>query len=279
MTTPPYLLREPVEVTRTGETVTAAVPIRATEPVFAGHYPGFPVLPGVCVVECVHRAALATLPEPALVLTAVDSARFLGPVRPGDDLSVALDWSADGDAWCCRARAGTAGGRTATIRLRYRTDPPEPAEPEPSGQQGAAHCLGLDEITALIPHRPPMLLLDEVGELVPGERLVATRTALAGEPWGPALLIESWGQAAGVLTLHGTDPGSGRVLLLGALQGVELAGDVHRGDTVSHHVRLSRADRGAAVLVGQSYVDGRVVLRVGRVVVAVRPAAELEEAG
>lgn len=276
--TPSYVLREPVEVTRTGETVTATVPIRATEPVFPGHYPGFPVLPGVCVVECVHRAALATLPEQDLVLAAVDSARFLGPVRPGDDLTVELDWSADGDAWCCRARAGTAGGRTATVRLRYRTDPPEPADAEPSGREDAPR-LGLDEITALIPHRPPMLLLDEVPALVPGERLTATRTALAGEPWGPALLIESWSQAAGVLTIHRAGAESGHVLLLGSLQGIELPGEVRQGDTVTHQVRLSRADRGAAVLTGQSVVDGRVVLRVGRVVVAVRPATELEEVG
>ena len=31
-------------------------------------------------------------------------------------------------------------------------------------------------IEAILPHRPPMLLIDEVLELVPGERVVARKT-------------------------------------------------------------------------------------------------------
>lgn len=263
-----YLLREPVTVTRAGDTVTATLAVRAGEPVFAGHYPHFPVLPGVCVVESVHRAATGTLPEPGLVLDAVDTARFLGPVRPGDELTAELSWSADGDAWCCRARAGTAGGRVATVRLRYRADRPAPEPAKDIARDGIR--LDLDGITALIPHRPPMLLLDEVTGLVTGQRLTATRTAVAGEPWGPAPLVESWCQAAGVLALHGTEPAPGRVLLLGAVHGAELAGAVAPGDVVEHRVTLSRADPGSAVLTGESVVDGRVVLLVRRVVVAVR---------
>lgn len=270
-----YLLREPVTVARTGDTVTATLPVRADEPVFAGHYPHFPVLPGVCVVESVHRAAAATLPEPGLVLAAIDTARFLGPVHPGDDLTAELSWSADGDAWCCRARASTAGGRVATVRLRYRAAPPAPEPAATLARAEPGTSLDLDGITALLPHRPPMLLLDGVTDLVTGTRLTATRTAVAGEPWGPALLVESWCQAAGVLALHGEGPDPGRVLLLGAVHGAELAGAVAPGDVVEHRITRSRADPGSAVLTGVSVVDGRMVLLVRRVVVAVRVGAEL----
>ncbi|MGH3757365.1 3-hydroxyacyl-ACP dehydratase FabZ family protein [Actinophytocola sp.] len=281
----PCVLRAPVTVTaRNGRAVTAVVPVRAEEPVLAGHYPGFPVLPGVCVIECVDRAALAA-PPGTVELAAIDSARFLGPVHPGDELTVELVWSAEGGDWCCRAEASTVRGRTATVRLRYRDRPPEPEAAGPRGLEAGAR-LGVDEITRLIPHRPPMLLLDRVDGLVPGERLTATRTVRADEPWCagrsayPAVLVvESWCQAAGVLAVYdapGLSAESGRVMLLGGVQGVELAGPVSPGDRVEHLVRLSASATDAGVLTGESCVDGRVVLRVRRIVVAMRPAAELE---
>ena len=92
-----------------------------TEKVFAGHFPGFPIFPGVCVVEYVQRGALAPLPEPGSVLAAVESARFLGPVFPGSTLSCAFTWLRDdvtGD-WRCRAEATTERGLPARVRLRF----------------------------------------------------------------------------------------------------------------------------------------------------------------
>ena len=43
----------------------AQVTVDPAEPVLAGHYPGFPIFPGVCLVEQVRLAALAVLPETA----------------------------------------------------------------------------------------------------------------------------------------------------------------------------------------------------------------------
>lgn len=107
----------------TGGVLTAvtAVPIRATEPVFAGHYPDFPIFPGVCIVDCVQRSALAVaercgMGEPRL--TAVESTRFLGGVYPGDLLTVRLELSAQEDELRCKAKASTGRGDAASVRLR-----------------------------------------------------------------------------------------------------------------------------------------------------------------
>ncbi|MBV7245441.1 MULTISPECIES: 3-hydroxyacyl-ACP dehydratase FabZ family protein [Streptomyces] len=91
------------------------------EAFFAGHYPGFPIFPGVCVIECVHRSALLVLPSARLA--AIESARFRGPVLPGDELSVELALTADSgtggdDAWRVAATVRTVRGTAATVRLR-----------------------------------------------------------------------------------------------------------------------------------------------------------------
>ncbi|MET7765640.1 3-hydroxyacyl-ACP dehydratase [Streptomyces sp. NPDC005336] len=97
------------------------VVVGEAEKVFAGHFPGFPIFPGVCVVEYVQRGALATLPEPGgrWVLAAVESSRFLSPVYPGSTLSCELTWSRKDGAWRCRASATTGRGPAAQIRLRF----------------------------------------------------------------------------------------------------------------------------------------------------------------
>ncbi|WP_448332644.1 3-hydroxyacyl-ACP dehydratase FabZ family protein [Streptomyces sp. DSM 41534] len=97
--------------------------VGASEKVFAGHFPGFAIFPGVCVVEYVQRGALATLPEREpggrWVLTAVESSRFLSPVSPGDELTSEYVWSRKDGAWRCRASAATGRGPAAQIRLRF----------------------------------------------------------------------------------------------------------------------------------------------------------------
>jgi 3-hydroxyacyl-[acyl-carrier-protein] dehydratase len=102
--------------------VTAQTWVDPADPVFAGHYPGHPVFPGVRVVGCVHDAAIADPPAGAgpLALTAVESARFLDPVRPGDTLTVDLRWTPAESGWRCAAEVRTGRGPAATVRLGYR---------------------------------------------------------------------------------------------------------------------------------------------------------------
>lgn len=102
-------------------TAVTTVAIERTEPVFAGHYPDFPIFPGVCIVDCVQRSVLAVaeragLPEPRL--TAVESTRFLGAVYPGDLLAVRLELRNHDGGVRCRAKASTERGEAATVRLR-----------------------------------------------------------------------------------------------------------------------------------------------------------------
>jgi 3-hydroxyacyl-[acyl-carrier-protein] dehydratase len=68
-------------------------------------------------------------------------------------------------------------------------------------------------ILAMLPHRYPMLLVDRVEELVPGERIRAVKAVSVNEPFFqghfPArpimpgvLLVEAMAQAAGILAIE-----------------------------------------------------------------------------
>lgn len=81
-------LVRPAEVSRTPDavTVTLRVPVAAATEVLAGHYPGFPILPGVLIIDCL-RQAMAAASGAAVRLTAVERMRLVNPLLPGDELT------------------------------------------------------------------------------------------------------------------------------------------------------------------------------------------------
>jgi 3-hydroxyacyl-[acyl-carrier-protein] dehydratase len=88
----PFLLLDRVTELVPGEYAVAEKDILATEDVFRGHFPGYPIFPGVLQLEALAQTgavALLSLPEAQgkLVLFAgVDHVRFRRPVVPGDTL-------------------------------------------------------------------------------------------------------------------------------------------------------------------------------------------------
>jgi 3-hydroxyacyl-[acyl-carrier-protein] dehydratase len=108
-------------VSRSADEAVVRYQIAEDDQIFAGHYPGFPIYPGVCLVECVHKAALDTTERP-LALRSVESTRFVGATFPGDEITVALRWKQIGTDWQCNGEITSERGKAATVRLRYRTE-------------------------------------------------------------------------------------------------------------------------------------------------------------
>jgi 3-hydroxyacyl-[acyl-carrier-protein] dehydratase len=147
-------------------------------------------------------------------------------------------------------------------------------------------------IKRLLPHRHPMLLIDRVTEIQPGESLVALKSVTVSEPWyagladdaehayPPVLLAESWCQAAGVLAcLDQPNPDvlTGRVTLFGSIRDLEFHRSVYPGDVLRHTVRLVRMLSDTVALAGETHRDGELVLSVGLIFIALRPAGQLPE--
>ncbi len=71
--------------------------VTANEPFFTGHFPDYPVMPGVLIVEAMAQVAgvlvLNRIPDRAkkqVFLASVDQAKFRKPVVPGDQLRIEM---------------------------------------------------------------------------------------------------------------------------------------------------------------------------------------------
>jgi len=88
----PFLLIDRVEHVVLDSEATGIKMVSGNEPYFVGHFPDFPVMPGVLIVEALAQTAsvmvAATIPDltsgKLVFFTTVEKARFRQPVRPGD---------------------------------------------------------------------------------------------------------------------------------------------------------------------------------------------------
>jgi len=84
---------------------------RADEPVFAGHFPGHPILPGIFQIEMTRLAAERIL-DCRLELREIVKAKFLRPILPEETIRLSLKLSEE--KGMIRARAGlVVGGQSA----------------------------------------------------------------------------------------------------------------------------------------------------------------------
>jgi 3-hydroxyacyl-[acyl-carrier-protein] dehydratase len=91
----PFLLIDRVvELTRR-ERIVALKNVTVNEPYFQGHFPGFPIMPGVLMVEAIAQAGGALLlteiadrDKNLMVFSGIERARFRRPVVPGDQLRI-----------------------------------------------------------------------------------------------------------------------------------------------------------------------------------------------
>lgn len=117
----PFLLIDRVTDIELGKSIKAYKNISFNEPCFTGHFPDFPIFPGVLILEAMAQAAgvlgfkTVGKSDKLYLYAGIDNARFKRPVTPGDrldfDVSIVKErrgiWkftgvaSVDGEEACC----------------------------------------------------------------------------------------------------------------------------------------------------------------------------------
>lgn len=124
-----FVLIDHIDTLEAGHRATGFKQIDPAEDYFRDHFPGFPVVPGVLLVESlaqlggrlVEASVRADSNRRVLPLLAkIEKARFLQSVRPGDRLDLAVDLVAiTDDAARVTGTASVGGRRAATAAIMY----------------------------------------------------------------------------------------------------------------------------------------------------------------
>jgi 3-hydroxyacyl-[acyl-carrier-protein] dehydratase len=98
----PFLLIDRVVEMERKQRIVAIKNVTMNEPQFQGHFPDYPIMPGVLMVEAIAQAGgallLTEIPDRAdklMVFTGIDNAKFRRPVVPGDQVRIevtVLQW-------------------------------------------------------------------------------------------------------------------------------------------------------------------------------------------
>lgn len=120
-----------------GERVVAELYVDPDLPLFQGHFPGYPVLPGVIIMEALAQAAsIAVLVERAGegtlgFLTGIDGAKFRRQVRPGETVRLEGTIVKSSRRLCVAEVKATVDGEVcATATQKYVMAPSSQAKAE-----------------------------------------------------------------------------------------------------------------------------------------------------
>jgi 3-hydroxyacyl-[acyl-carrier-protein] dehydratase len=110
----PFLLVDRAEDYRASQSIVGIKCVTVNEPFFQGHFPNYPVMPGVLIVEALAQSGAVLMSKSldvdvrgkTIFFVSVDNCRFRQPVRPGDVLRLCVEvLRARGDLFKFRGRA------------------------------------------------------------------------------------------------------------------------------------------------------------------------------
>ena len=121
---PPFLFVDEI-VEQTQDSIHTRKQVRLEEPFFKGHYPDYPIMPGVLLLECLFQAGAILMSKRfgfkeggVPVITRVQNVKFKNAVVPGDLLEVSVTYSENvGPAHYMKGKATTNGKTVVTAEF------------------------------------------------------------------------------------------------------------------------------------------------------------------
>ncbi len=144
-------------------------------------------------------------------------------------------------------------------------------------------AMDIHQILDLLPHRYPILLVDRVLEVVPGERITALKNVTINEPFFPGhyphhpvmpgvLIIEALAQTAALLSFKtgGGKSDEKSVYYFVGIDGARFKRPVSPGDQLIMEVSIIASKRGIWKYAAVAKVDGQVAAQA-ELMCTVRP--------
>jgi beta-hydroxyacyl-ACP dehydratase FabZ len=130
--------------------------------------------------------------------------------------------------------------------------------------------LTIHEIMQLLPHRYPMLLVDRILEIEPGQRVVGLKNVTANEqffqghfPGAPVmpgvLIVEAMAQCGAVLFLRDLPDRDTKLFLFGGVDKARFRRPVVPGDQLILECQVLQKRSNTVKLKGTAKVDGQIV--------------------
>ena len=122
---PPFVFVRELIKCDPGNFAEAATSFAADDPIFAGHFPGNPLVPGVILTEALAQTAgiaaasgYSEVPKPLFLLSAIRGMKFFRAVRPGEQVALCAERMAQvGDLLQFKVDANVSGVRVAEGQL------------------------------------------------------------------------------------------------------------------------------------------------------------------
>jgi 3-hydroxyacyl-[acyl-carrier-protein] dehydratase len=121
---PPFLFVDRI-VEISGTKIKTIKEVKPDEPVFAGHYPGQPIMPGALICESIFQTGaillsrmMGGLEEGVPVLTRINNAKFKNIVKPGDAMDIEAELvERISNAYYMKGKASVGGKTSVTVEF------------------------------------------------------------------------------------------------------------------------------------------------------------------